>query len=127
MFKTAGVCKNTEYLRRVIDFNIMSELHFECCVCNISLPVVYQGNNPPFLPGITYIMTVYFIFSFREEVFVMKQLSDETLPIPIGGICSECKKPCCLQPACSSLSSNDGYSFCIIVTNRKRYCKHHTH
>ena len=27
---------------------------FQCSVCSISLPVVYQGRTPPFLPGMQY-------------------------------------------------------------------------
>ena len=48
----------------------MSDTQFECCVCNISLPIQYQGTNPPFLPGVLY--SIYFIihfsfYSFKEE------------------------------------------------------------
>ena len=95
----------------------MSAVQFECCVCNISLPVQYQGTNPPFLPGILYSICFYnkiIIFSFKEEVFIMKPISNDSMHTPVGGICNECKKPCCLQPACSSVSNKDGF-VCLII------------
>ncbi|KAK8822587.1 hypothetical protein WA577_005746 [Blastocystis sp. JDR] len=80
---------------------------FQCSVCTISLPVIYQGRAPPFLPGVRY----------KEDVFIMEEQSNDSIPVAVGGICSECGKPCCLQPSCSVISSEDG----------KRYCTKHKH
>lgn len=78
--------------------------YFKCSVCNISIPVIYKGRNPPFLPGVQY----------KEDVYIMEEQSGDTMPIPIGGVCCVCNEPCCLQESCS-----------VVCNGNKRYCNHH--
>lgn len=67
-------------------------------------------------------------YSYKEDVYIMKELSSDGIPIPIGGVCVECGKPCCLQATCSVISEKDGYKLDYSFYNyRKRYCKHHIH
>ena len=40
----------------------------------------------------------------------MEEQSNDNIPVAVGGICSECGKPCCLQPSCSVISSEDGFA-----------------
>lgn len=40
---------------------------------------------------------------------MMEEQSNDTMPVPIGVICAECGKPCCLQPSCSVMNASDRY------------------
>ena len=53
---------------------------------------------------------------YKEDVFIMEEQSNDTMPIPVGGFCSQCNRPCCLRPSCSS----------VHIADNKRYCHDHT-
>ena len=44
----------------------------------------------------------------------MEEQSNDTMPIPIGGVCCVCNEPCCLQESCS-----------VMCNGNKRYCNRH--
>ena len=102
-----------------LDKNKMNPKYFQCSVCNISLPIIYKGQDPPFLPGVQYVIERLVTWSFKEVLYVMEEQSNDTMPVPIGGICTECGKPCCLQPSCSVVNASDRYvrkqSSCLVT------------
>ena len=46
---------------------------------------------------------------YKEEVFIMEEQSNDSIPVAVGGVCSECGEPCCLQPSCSVIREKDGF------------------
>ena len=52
-------------------------------------------------------------YRYIEDVFIMEEQSNDSMAVPVGGICCVCNQPCCLQSSCSAYYDN------------KRYCIHH--
>ena len=42
-------------------------------------------------------------------MFIMEEQSNDSIPVAVGGVCSECGEPCCLQPSCSVIREKDGF------------------
>ena len=46
------------------------------------------------------------IYRYKEELYIMAEQTSDGMPTPIGGICQQCGRPCCLQESCSTVSEN---------------------
>ncbi|XP_041457785.1 cysteine-rich DPF motif domain-containing protein 1-like [Lytechinus variegatus] len=65
---------------------------FACSSCQFSSPYDYYGKRPGFLKSIVLL----------EEAYVMKDpFTPENRHLTIGGHCSECNKPVCVNKDCS--------------------------
>ena len=53
------ICKVT--LSNSIITTQMDSSYFKCSVCNISIPIIYKGQQPPFLPGLSYFNSIFTI------------------------------------------------------------------
>ena len=49
----------------------------------------------------------------------MEEQSNDSIPVAVGGVCSECGEPCCLQPSCSVIREKDGFPMNSAMTVKK--------